>query len=897
MREMNNNGGKRWWEFWKKAPAAEEEKDAAGDGQEMGELSGTEAEKELEGEGKGVNQDLVSAEPAEESKGETGEEASDQAVGEEKSSEPERSDEVPEENPDSQLEGENEGETPEAGQDGESASGEDAAENGGEAEQKEGSEEENSGTERAPELKPDAKAEITEEETGEGAAGAELEASPDVKEDPGAEDREAKSETSPDGKEETGGGAAEGKPEASSDREEDTAENTPEAEEKEENSGESRETEQGEGTSEESGKQTCGTEETETSSEQTSGTEETEASSEQTSGTEETETSSEQTPGIEGTENSSEQSPGTAETETSPEKDSAGGEEPQPADLVKDNGNGLDHDLSAEEREEEEREKADQAAYEARRQIRMARLQRRKRKRKIQKAVCTVMLILLALVAAGAGGIYLGYIKPETVRSVVAAAESTRDVLMEKLSSIHFGKKLSSENKGPDVYDVLISENTGEVDLNKVSPDDGDTAETSGQAVNPEGTPEGGEPPAYQPTTEDLALLEQAERLAAQYSYTDAILLLKNCEHFQQNEDMRAAVREYRKLRKSCVSWPLEEITHVFYHTLIKDTAKAFDGDFSSGNYNQVMTTIDEFNKITQSMYDRGYVMVSLYDMAQVNGDGSVTRGRILLPPGKIPFVLSQDDVSYYHYMDGDGFASRLIVDEEGKIRNEYLEDDGSVSVGDYDVVPLIDRFVEQHPDFSYHGAKGIVALTGYDGILGYRTDISYETRPDDLDDDKRQWLDAHPDFSLETERAGAKKVADAMRREGWLFASHTWGHKNVGEASLERLMTDTELFKENVDPLIGGTDIIVFAFGTDLTTDQEYSGEKFEYFKGQGYNYFCNVDSSRYFVRIGPNYLRMGRRNLDGYRMYYNPELLDDLFDASEVFDPARPTPVPEMG
>ena len=41
----------------------------------------------------------------------------------------------------------------------------------------------------------------------------------------------------------------------------------------------------------------------------------------------------------------------------------------------------------------------------------------------------------------------------------------------------------------------------------------------------------------------------------------------------------------------------------------------------------------------------------------------------------------------------GDGFATKLIVDEEGKIRNEYVEDDGSISVGDYDMVPLIDRF------------------------------------------------------------------------------------------------------------------------------------------------------------------------------------------------------------
>ena len=41
---------------------------------------------------------------------------------------------------------------------------------------------------------------------------------------------------------------------------------------------------------------------------------------------------------------------------------------------------------------------------------------------------------------------------------------------------------------------------------------------------------------------------------------------------------------------------------------------------------------------------------------------------------------------------------------------------------------------------------------------------------------------------------------------------------------------------------------------------------------------------------------MRQGRRNLAGYRMYYNPEMLKDLFDAGEVFDKSRPTPVPEM-
>ena len=392
-------------------------------------------------------------------------------------------------------------------------------------------------------------------------------------------------------------------------------------------------------------------------------------------------------------------------------------------------------------------------------------------------------------------------------------------------------------------------------------------------------------------------VLSAAKKMAIQYDYDGAISLLQTDNAYVRNIHFQNAAEKFQKKKDKCVTWSPEQVTHIFYHSLIVDTSKAFDGDYKTAGYNQVMTTMDEFNKITQTMYDEGYVMVNLYDLAGFDENGKMQARQIYLPKGKTPFVLSQDDVCYYHSQDGDGIATKLVLDEEGNVRNEYIQDDGSTVVGDYDVVPLIDRFVEAHPDFAYHGHKGIVALTGYNGILGYRTDISYQTKPDDLNDDKKEWLAAHPDFNLDTERAGAKAVADAMKAEGWTFASHTWGHKNMSTVSMERLETDTQNFKENIDPLIGGTDIIIFAFGADINTGGEYTGnEKYEYLKSQGYDYYCNVDSNKYFVQMTDEYFRMGRRNVDGYRMYYNPGMLADLFDASQVFDSSRPTPVPPM-
>ena len=291
--------------------------------------------------------------------------------------------------------------------------------------------------------------------------------------------------------------------------------------------------------------------------------------------------------------------------------------------------------------------------------------------------------------------------------------------------------------------------------------------------------------------------------------------------------------------------------------------------------------------------------MISPHDMCTVNEDGTVTAKDIYLPDGKIPFVLSQDDVSYYHYMDGDGFAQKLIVDENGEIKNTYAEADGTVRTGDYDLVPLVDDFVREHPDFSYHGHKGVIALTGYEGVLGYRTDEVYKTREAGrVTEYQQKFFDNNPDFDFDSEAAQAKQVADAMKAEGWEFASHTWGHIDPVNAGYDKVVTDTERYKTWMEPIIGPTDILIFAFGADIGDWQNYSSDNqlFTYYKSQGFNIFCNVDSSRTnWVQFGDNYMRQARRNIDGYSMSHRADSLSDLFNVSEAWDSSRPR-VPDL-
>lgn len=396
-------------------------------------------------------------------------------------------------------------------------------------------------------------------------------------------------------------------------------------------------------------------------------------------------------------------------------------------------------------------------------------------------------------------------------------------------------------------------------------------------------------------TTEDRQLLDEllakAERTAAGYDYDGAIAMLQESGELAGHEEVTAAIQKYEGIKETLVEHDISKITHVFFHSLVIDNKKAFDGDEDENGYNQVMTTSREFLMMLEEMYKRGFVLVRMHDIAHEeideNGKARMVKGSIMLPEGKKAFVMSQDDVNYYPYMTGDGFASRLVIGEDGKPTCEMDMEDGSTSVGAYDLIPLLEEFIQEHPDFSYKGARAVIAVTGYEGVFGYRTAASYK--------------DTNPSYAEDCEKV--KAVAQCLRDTGWELASHSWGHRALGQISFGHMKTDADKWENEVETLIGPTDIILYPFGDDISDWRPYTtdNERFNYMYSLGFRYFCNVDSNEYWVQLGDTFLRQGRRNLDGYRMWRDIEAaqsggkrrLDDLFTSEEIFDPDRPRPV----
>lgn len=313
------------------------------------------------------------------------------------------------------------------------------------------------------------------------------------------------------------------------------------------------------------------------------------------------------------------------------------------------------------------------------------------------------------------------------------------------------------------------------------------------------------------------------------------------------------------------------EVLHLFYHPLIAYPELAFDKKGNPAGEDNYMVTVGEFEKITRELYDKGYVLIdinSLYEAGFDPGGRTVSAALkpIWLPKGKKPYILSVDDINYYDYMKKDGHVYRLVLDEKGEVVTYSKDLEGNDHfAADNEIVPLLDQFVKDHPDASFNSAKGTLALTGYQGVLGYRTD--------------------EPDWEgYDREVAGAKAVIARLKETGWSFASHSQGHRHTRDISLALLKDDTDRWAREVLPLVGPTSVYVYPFGEGLSEDDP----KFSYLQKNGFALFCTVSSSsRIFA--GKDFLLQGRRAVDGIAL--RDKRLYDLLDVPAILDPLRPS------
>ena len=325
-------------------------------------------------------------------------------------------------------------------------------------------------------------------------------------------------------------------------------------------------------------------------------------------------------------------------------------------------------------------------------------------------------------------------------------------------------------------------------------------------------------------------------------------------------------------------------VEHLFFHPVVAYPELAFDGDAQADGIDDYMVTVDEYNKILQSVYDKGYILVDINDVwsetTGEDGQPKMVRNTLYLPEGKKPLILSFDDTNYYPYMLENGFTYKLIIGQDGKVWSWGKDPAGNeVTSRDLDAITILDRFVEDYPDFSPFGAKGCLSLTGYEGILGYRTQTS-----------TKGWTEAQ-EANRQQEREAVKPVIAELKRTGWTFGSHTWGHIRLGTKSLAEVQADTQRWADEVASLVGPTSILFYPHGERPDgNDWQNTGPVFRYLQSQGFRVFCSVGINSFsYIKKDICAVICDRLHPDGTTLRGSDKVLswyEQFYDARDIID-----------
>ena len=386
--------------------------------------------------------------------------------------------------------------------------------------------------------------------------------------------------------------------------------------------------------------------------------------------------------------------------------------------------------------------------------------------------------------------------------------------------------------------------------------------------------------------TEAASLLTESERLASGYDYQAAIDLLNTfsgdqtqfADIFQQISTKKA---EYTNAKSQLVEHKdPSTIPNLSFHVLIADPARAFADNEFGGLYNRNFVTTDEFEKILDQLYVNGYVLVDYDSFVSsnegVDGTQSFFADAILLPQGKKPVMITETMVNYFAYMidsndDGEadaggaGFASRLVVTADGSIKAELVDTDGSTKTGNYDLVPILEDFIAEHPDFSYRGARATLAVTGSEGVFGYRINSSY--------------VPTKGQAYVDDQVARAKELVQALREKGYNIASYTYANKEYLGMTAQQIQSEMANWTSQVTPVLGAVDTIVFARESDLG---DYTGNKFEILYNSGFRIFVkNADAP--YAEVNTSFVKQSRLMVTGNSMAWKPTQFTNL----NLFDP----------
>jgi len=262
----------------------------------------------------------------------------------------------------------------------------------------------------------------------------------------------------------------------------------------------------------------------------------------------------------------------------------------------------------------------------------------------------------------------------------------------------------------------------------------------------------------------------------------------------------------------------------------------------------------------------------------------------MVVPEGKRPVVIIIEALDYSARNYGSGTCENLVLNDQGQVCGQYVTGDGQTMINrGAEAIGILDSFIEEHPDFSYNGVKGVISICGYESCFGY------VVSQDEIDD-RNAALTAigYPavevsDSDIQNNRETVTRIAEALLDTGWKFASSTYGNINAEASDITVITDDITKWNEQIGTLLGGDiHMLVYPNGNFINgTDA-----RAEYLKSLGFRIFFGIGPQAYYT-YGINYLYYDRIILSGQTLRTTD--FTRMFDVTTVYDSDRTEPLSE--
>lgn len=299
-------------------------------------------------------------------------------------------------------------------------------------------------------------------------------------------------------------------------------------------------------------------------------------------------------------------------------------------------------------------------------------------------------------------------------------------------------------------------------------------------------------------------------------------------------------------------------IPHLTFNTLMAFPDKALNKNNNlSSYYDESKLTPKEFSNILIELYYNNYILVNLSDIIDPINNAKTTPH---LPDNKKPIIMSFNNVSYKSNYQNLGEIDKIIVDRNNNLATYTTKKSIQDRVQyDNEFIVILEEFIQKHPDFSHNNARGIIFLSGENGILGYNTN--------------------HNNASSKNEAKRVLEVVSKLKKLGWIFGCNNYTYSDDNLKSEMEFAKDISLWNKEIKPIIGETPLYAYPLGIELENNT-----KKDLLLSSGFKIFFSNGSST--QKLYGGIAELSRIPINGETLRTKCDQLEHIFSCKKVYD-----------